>query len=190
MKLYTKAKNLSDYIISIANSTIPFVIAVDGFGGSGKSSLCKELSNLLPDAMTIQTDDFIKYPHKPNVFDHDWSAIESKVLKRLKKDTKVITKTYDWNALGPANEQHDVKHFVLVDGIGLLESKYIDYFDLKIWIDCPYEIALARGKKRDKEEQDIDHDLLWDKVWGPGSKLYFKRARPDLNADLLFRTYY
>lgn len=184
------AEQLSDLIAKKAKSTKPLVVAVDGYGGSGKSSLCKQLKKNLPSVLTIQTDDFIKYPHKPNVFEHDWVAIENNVLKILQDGaTQVTTKTYDWNTLSAAKEMNHVPDVVIVDGIGLLESKYAKYFDLKIWMDCPYEVALGRGKKRDKEEQGVDHDDLWDNVWGPGSQDYFERARPDLNADVLFKSY-
>lgn len=189
MKTLTKVDDLVDYIRQKFSSKNPVIIAVDGYGGSGKSTLCKRLKLALSNSMIIQTDDFIKYPHEPNVFEHDWTAIEDNVLKRLKTDQEVITKAYDWNTLSLKNEKHSVERVVLVDGIGLLDRKYSEYFDLKIWIDCPYEVALERGKRRDKEEQGSDHDELWETVWGPGSQRYFKSMRPDLSADILFSTY-
>jgi len=188
VKTFNTANDVAEYINSLSNDKGPIIIAVDGYGGSGKSTLCKELTKLIPDSMTIQTDDFIKYPHAPNDFEHDWTAIENIVLKKLKTASEVTTATYDWNSLGPKAETQDVKHIVLIDGIGLLEEKYLHYYDVKIWIDCPYETALDRGKKRDKEEQGSDHDELWDTVWGPGSKLYFDRAHPDTKADILYQT--
>jgi uridine kinase len=188
MKSFTTTKGLSDYIIKTSEAFSPYVIAVDGFGGSGKSTLCNHLSKLLTDSMIIQTDDFIKSPHEPNVFEHDWQAIEDKVLKRIKTDNAITVKIYDWHILGAIPDvKAAIKRYVLIDGIGLLESKFTQYFDLKIWMDCPYELALERGKKRDKEEQGVDHDELWDTIWGPGSQDYFKRARPDLRADVLFK---
>lgn len=189
MKSFTTPEDLAAYIQQIGDSTIPFVIAIDGYGGSGKSTLGKTLKQLMPDTMIIETDNFIKYPHEPNVFEHDWSAIEGNVLSRLKNDHEVVTKEYDWNTLGPKKEVQTIKHFVIVEGISLLADKYVGYFDLKIWVDCPYEIALERGKRRDKEEQGTDHDELWDTVWGPGSIRYFQKVRPDLKADILFKTY-
>jgi uridine kinase len=181
---------LSKYIISISNETYPYVIAIDGFGGSGKSNLSRQLLKLLRDGLIIQTDDFIKYPHETNVFEHDWEAIENKVLKRLKEVTSVTTKTYDWHTLkAVTDEQSTIQKYILFDGIGLLEPKYLKYYNLKIWIDCPYELALERGKKRDREDQGVDHDQLWDEVWGPGSQQYFERAQPHKRADILFKTY-
>jgi len=175
--------------VAAAAGISPFVIAVDGFGGAGKSSLCRRLIELLPDCGTIQIDDFIVFPHEPNVFDHDWHGIEDKVLKRLKRDEKVVTKTYDWHTLGPVAQTQPVRQYMLIDGIGVLDPKYAVYFDFKIWMDCPFELSLERGKRRDKVDQGADHDELWDTVWGPGEKQYFERVRPDLLADVLFRTY-
>lgn len=189
MKTFNIPEELAVYIQQIDDSAQPFVIAIDGYGGSGKSTLSKELKQLLPNALAIETDNFIKYPHETNVFEHDWMAIEKDVLARLKTDDSVVTKAYDWNTLGPKKESQPVGHFVIVEGISLLDEKYVNYYDLKIWIDCPYEIALERGKKRDKEEQGTDHDELWETVWGPGSRQYFQRVRPDLKADVLFKTY-
>lgn len=188
MKTFTSPEDLAVHIQYLDNVTTPFVIAIDGYGGSGKSTLGKALKQLLPSAMIIETDNFIKYPHEPNVFEHDWLSIERNVLSRLKNDEKVVTKEYDWNTLSPIKEIQQIKDFVIVEGISLLDDRYVDYYDLKIWIDCPYEVALERGKKRDKEEQGTNHDELWDTVWGPGSKRYFQRSRPDLKADVLFKT--
>jgi uridine kinase len=189
MITYTNIDDLNKLILKKSVGISPFIIAVDGFGGAGKSVLCKQLTDLLSNSIAIQTDNFIVHPHEPNVFDHDWQAIEDKVLIQAKTAKQVVIKTYDWKTLSKVPDvKVKVPKYVVVDGIGLLDPKYSRYFDLKIWIDCPYALSLERCKRRDKEE-GTDHDELWNTVWGPGEKAYFERSRPDMRADLLFKTY-
>jgi uridine kinase len=165
------------------------VAAISGFGGSGKSTLSAQLGALL-DATVIHVDDFIaadEHGAKENYL-HDWDRLEQLTLARLKVDTEVVSRIYDWPTNRQILERSTLGKHVIVEGsAGLISDGYRRYFDLTVWIDVPAHIAHARGKMRDKVEQGVNHDDLWDNVWAPLELDQFAIQRPDLKADLLLR---
>ncbi len=165
------------------------VIGISGFGGSGKSTLCNKLSSRFPTATVIHVDDFIETNEDGALpgYPHDWNKFEELTLKRLKSGNSVTSKIYDWQTNKLINTKTTVSQLILIDGPAtLLQEKYRPYIDLSIWLDVPHEVATARGKKRDKEEQGVDHDELWDTVWAPLEAQGFQDNRPDKQADILF----
>ena len=59
------------------------------------------------------------------------------------------------------------------------------YFNYTIWIDCPIEVAIARGKRRDREDYGISQDENWDGIWRNNDLQYFKRFLPKESADYI-----
>lgn len=169
-----------------------FVIAVSGFAGSGKSSVCRLLEKALPDCSVIKADDFIRTDESGAVYGHphDYDALERSCLRRIKTDTNVIVKTYEWKTNKAVVESRNVAHYTIIDGpVGLFQDKLLRYFDLRVWIDCPLDIATARGKQRDKDEYNLDLEDLWDTVWLPEQERYYSEFRPDLKADIFYKNY-
>ena len=80
-----------------------------------------------------------------------------------------------------------VGKYVIIEGSAgaLIRDDFRAYFDLTVWIDVPADIAHARGKTRDRVEQGVDHDHLWDEVWSPLENAWFDEHRPDLKVDVL-----
>lgn len=183
-------RELVDYIKKKSTKKIPFLVGISGFAGSGKSTISRELSQLLNNATIIHVDDFIKFSNngaKPN-YPHDWYAIEELVLKRLHTG-KVISRTYDWKTNSKVIDEFiDVTPIIIMEGIpAMFRPDILQYLDLKVWIDCPQSIANERGKKRDREEHKVDYEDLWNNAWIPAESKYYEENRPDRFADLTFR---
>lgn len=187
------AQNTSfEYLVSEirATSSQTFVIAISGFGGSGKSTIAKKLVEALKDATIIPLDDFIMNRLQGRSLEwasFDWQRLIKEVLLPIRKREKSIEYgVYSWIEDKVAQKRTvEIKKYVIIEGVGLIRDSLQEYFDCTVWIDTPFDIAIARGKKRDKEEYSIDHDKLWDEVWGPNDKDYFDTFKPKEKADFV-----
>jgi uridine kinase len=69
----------------------------------------------------------------------------------------------------------------------MLHPDLLKFYDFKIWVDCPLDIATQRGIKRDQEWGN-DHDDLWLNIWMPNERDFMTKHRPDLAADTKVNT--
>lgn len=179
---------LADYIESEAVGRDRFVIAISGFGGAGKSTASEKLSNSLGHATLIHTDDFIDADENGALegYHLNWKKLETQVIKIAKTAGKLTSRIYDWNSNRPVFEEVPADKYVIIEGsLWLIQDKFKPYFDVTVWVNVPQNIANARGKKRDNEEYGVDHDELWETVWGPREEDSFNKLRPDMKADIL-----
>jgi len=187
-KTFATTEQLVDYIIKRYSEKSRTVIAISGFSGSGKSTISQVVSSSLKDSTVIHVDDFIAADEngaKPGYL-HDWQNLEELLFKDARSGAKVVTKIYDWVTNKKVYEEAEPAKYLIIEGTaGLFQEKYLQYFDLKVWIDMPQKIANARGMKRDNEEYRVDHNDLWNKVWIPLETESFQRQRPDRKADIL-----
>jgi uridine kinase len=189
MKKFSDLNKLAEEIRQRAKKTAPYVIAISGFVGSGKSTLSEQLKKLLADATVIHVDDFIAADENgaKEGYLHNWEKLKKLVFERVKTDEEIVSRIYDWPTNKQVLEKLPVTKYMIIEGsAGLIQDKFLAYIDLTIWIDVPHKIANARGKRRDKEEYNVDHDELWDNVWTPREKESFKKQRPDKKADIIF----
>ena len=165
-----------------------FIIGIDGFGGSGKSTFAKELMEIIKNTEIVHMDDFYKSEDmrkEPNTsneigFFFDWRKVESQVLKPFTNNLEISFQKYDWPSDSLKYWQNISKESnVIVEGVYSTRKELSKYYDLKIWIDCPTEICLARGIERDGVEI-IDH---WKNVWLKQEKEYIEKHKPFLYAD-------
>ena len=154
------------------------IVAIDGYGGSGKSELADRLASRLEDAVVVHTDDFAR----PNVPGWEWSRMRVQVLEPVLHDRPGRYRRYDWDSDRLA-EWHDVPvgGTLIVEGVSSLRDELGRYWDLAIWVDCPHDLRLQRGVERDGEALR----WKWTNVWIPEEDAYFASQRPDMKADLI-----
>lgn len=166
------------------------VVAISGFGGSGKSYLTDKLQDYfkIKDAQVVRIDNLYgPNSNGPDIFDQsDWPLIE-----RLLQDVR-LGKRLQYRGKTFTGERPDfdepLPEVIIFEGIRLLQPRLMPYFDLAVWIDCPQEIAKARAKARDREQGEDEATVqLWDTDWGPKDREYFERFQPDRLASFLFR---
>lgn len=182
--------DLTETIIESAKSKTKFVIALSGFGGSGKSSLAKKLSDTLQNAVIISLDDFIINrldERSSNWSGFDWNRLTKEILKPIQDgEQKVTYGVYNWKQNKIIeNKTLPLPKYIIVEGCGLIRDELNPYFDFSIWIDLPLEIASDRGSTRDREEYKVDHDKLWSEKWTPNDKDYFEKYQPEKHANFL-----
>ena len=181
---------LKDALSKQARNKERVVIALSGFGGSGKSVFAQKLAEILGDTVVISLDDFIVNQLSVRSADwkgFDWGRLVQQVLRPIKKGETLLTyDVYDWK-LNQLTTQKKVElpTYIIIEGVGLINNGLDEYFDYKIWIDVSLETATQRGKKRDREEYEVGHDRLWDEVWSSNDSDYHKKHSPKEFVDYM-----
>jgi len=170
----------------------PAIIAISGFGGAGKSTFANALSSEM-DIPIIGVDSFFR---GFDIIDYskweciDFARLEKEVCLPFLKGNKVINfRAFDWkvNSLGEFKKiSHPGK--IIIEGIGLFRPDLIDYFTYMIWIDCPIEEAIKRGKQRDREQYISPQGQNWDGIWRRNDEEYWSVFKPKEIANEAIQT--
>jgi uridine kinase len=165
----------------------PIIIAVEGFGGAGKSTFAAKLRDELGDAYVIDIDDFFL---KEKISDaiksnFDRKRLEEQVLLPIKNGHPAAYQRLEYatNTLSEPIKVPGVK-YLIIEGVSTFHPNIAGYMDYKIWIDTPKDVARARGEKRDKELGSDNGDLWehWTKTYQDYKNLY----HPEKVADFVF----
>lgn len=168
-----------------------FVIAISGFGGSGKSTTAEKLAAQLGDAIVIHLDDFIVDRLSVRSEDwegFDWGRLTNEVLDPIAQGAEAVEHgVYDWKANAASDTKKvALKKYVVIEGVGLIRERLQHYFDLTVWLDVPLDAAWSRGKRRDVKEYGLPHHAdLWDALWSPNDRDYFAKYKPNVHVDFL-----
>lgn len=155
------------------------LVAIDGRGGAGKSSLAAWLASQVHGTV-IHVDDFGR-PGEP--YDGwDWHRLRSQVLEPLRADLDCRYQRYDWttDALGEWVDLR-ARGIVIVEGVTVLREALGDPWDLKVWVETPYDLRLERGVERDGESERE----TWTTWWMPQEDTYVERESPMTRADII-----
>ncbi len=185
-----KLDELVARIETLVTEKTTVVVALSGFGGSGKSSIARKLTERLADALVVPLDAFItnRLLERSNDWTgFDWERLERQVLRPIKAGAREIEfEAFDWPSCSPGKRaKFPVTKVVIVEGVGLIRDRFADYFDLTVWIDVPIEVATERGRRRDVEDYGVDHDRSWRDIWEPNERDYFEKFQPAANADVI-----
>jgi len=165
------------------------LIAIDGCGGSGKSSLARLLRSESAMVSMVSVDDFylpssLQVQHTvPTVGPgFDWHRLETQVLRPLFSFNDSHYQRYDWD-LDALAEWHDVPHsnVVIVEGVYSAQRKLEKFYDVTIWVDSSRALRLCRGVQRDGEASR----RMWEEVWMPAEDFYVRTERPESAADIV-----
>ena len=76
---------------------------------------------------------------------------------------------------------------LLLEGIFLFKPAYRHHFDLSVWIDCSFEVALERAIERRQEGLSPDETVrAFQTIYFPAQRLHIERDQPRDHADFLF----
>lgn len=176
----------------------PALVAIDGVGASGKTTLADELGVAVrtrPVAV-LHADDFFNPPeirhargrHSPEGFwldTYDYSRMISEALGPLRSRVpgaaqQVAPNLLEWIAPSALNrDAHDA--LVLVEGAFLHRHELRSYWDFSIFVDVPMVEARRRMELRAGVVLD---DGLLARYFG-AQQIYFRAARPWLRATVV-----
>lgn len=139
------------------------VIGIDGYSGSGKTTILGHLARVNSDILPLFLDDFIEHwskrkkmmdkaKDKSKIFELRWYRYKEieKLVSRFKKQNqgfhKAIVYNYKKNDFGPVKEFDFSKRVLVVEGIFLFHSKHKinNMWDKKIYL----KIDIKKGDQR------------------------------------------
>lgn len=152
------------------------VVAIDGLGGAGKSTLATRLGAEIG-APVIHTDDFASWD-TPLAW---WPRMLEQVLLPLSRNETARFQRYDWEARALA-EWHDVAPapIVIVEGVSSSRTEFRRYLSFAVWVNTPRATRLERGLERDGEGARE----LWDE-WMRAEDAWVAADSPAECADLV-----
>jgi uridine kinase len=165
----------------------PILIGVEGFGGSGKTTLADKLKEALGNAHVVNIDDFIV---KEKITEPSWDKggfdrdrLEREVLVPSTSNQSIQYEELIWetNTLSKPKIVPAVD-YLIIEGISCYHPNIAHYYDYKIWVDTPIEIAKQRGHARDSSNENAEH---WD-LWAENDLRYQEKYHPEQVADFVF----
>jgi uridine kinase len=181
--------NIENIVKAIKDSRItnkPVLIGIEGFGGSGKTTLSGKLKSKLGSAYVVNIDDFII---KEKLNEDNWDKggfdrerLEKQVLLPATSNNAIQYQKLIWqtNKLSDFIEIPNVD-YLIVEGISCYHPDIAKYYDFKIWVDTPMELAKERGYARDGSNENA---VMWD-LWSENDIKYKDRYHPELEADFV-----
>jgi uridine kinase len=155
------------------------IVAVDGHGGSGKSSFARHLARALGEVPIVQTDDFASWD---NPIDW-WPQLLERVLIPLSRNQPARFERSRWGGERDGERvEIEPTEFVILEGVTASREAFAPYVTYSIWVEAPEQLRLQRGLERDGPEA-----LEQWRAWVAEEDRYRVRERPDERADLVIQ---
>ncbi len=162
-----------------------FVLAIDGHGGSGKTTIATEVAGLTGAAL-VHTDDFFAEPapapgiQRPMTSYYDWRRLREQALLPLRARRRASFRRVTWDSDGgPADVVTvDPAGLVVVEGVFSAAPELADQVDRAVFVDTPEPERLRRVRARISSED-------WDDGWLRAEQAYFRLIRPPSSFDLV-----
>ena len=202
---------LFDLIIEISQTRckVPakhsMLAGISGIDASGKGFVAKQIAENLEKkgfrVALINVDGWLNLPdlrfsdRNPgkHFYDHAIRLYElfEKLVMPL-KERRSIDLTFDFaeeTALSyrPRRLRFADVDIILLEGIFIFKKPFVEYFDLKIWIECSFETAINRAVSRGQEGLRRDETIhAYEKIYFPAQRIHFESDRPKAAADMIF----
>lgn len=187
----TSVSGLEGYIAQTVKSERPFVVAIDGRSGVGKSTLAEVLAASLGGAV-IEGDDFYAggtelrgdapETRASACIDHTRQRL---VLAALRAGGEASWRAFDWEAfdgrLCDDPTGLEPKPIVILEGVYAARPELADLVDLRVLVELAEDARLARLLRR---EGAIG---AWERQWHEAEDFYFEHVMPAAVFDIVLR---
>ena len=179
------------------------VVAIDGHGGAGKSTLAAAVAQATRAAL-VHTDDFFQQPATPAggraARDHsrpaqaggpaaaghsmaqyyDWRRIRAQAVQPLKAGRRATFRRFDWERGAGRDGAVTVAPAALIvlEGVFSAAPELSDLMDRSVLVNTPEQERLRRLRARVTPEE-------WDPDWLIAEQAYFGAIRPPSSFDLV-----
>ncbi len=170
------------------SGTGPRIIGIDGPAASGKSTLAADLA-AETGAPVVEIDDFLGWtdldPHGTTW----WPRLEAEVLEPFLDGREARYRRRDWAgdpegiAVGPESMLLPAGPLLILEGVTVTRRALADRLAVRVWVEAPRDLRLARGIERDGEPQRR-HWLRWQ----PLEAAFFERDGTRERADVVLAT--
>jgi uridine kinase len=185
----------------------PTRVAIDGPDAAGKTTLAEELVPIIQShnrsVIRASIDGFhnprsLRYrrgPLSPQGFFYDsfdYPALIRDLLIPLGPNGsgQYQTAVFDFrlDAVRQTATQHaDSNTILLFDGVFLLRSELISYWDFRIFVEASFAVTTARAEQRDAalfgSAEEVER--RYQQRYVPGQQLYFAECRPQERAQIV-----
>ena len=151
------------------------IVAIDGPGAAGKSSLAAFLARRLG-AEIVHTDDFASWDDPIDW----WPRLLEQVLEPLAAGRRARFTPTSWDGLPRADIVVEPAEVVILEGVTSSRAAFRPFLAYSIWVETPRELRLARGLERDGESMRAQ----WE-AWMALEDRYIDEERPAERADLV-----
>lgn len=166
------------------------LVAIDGCGGAGKSTLARGIRDSVVNVSIVRTDDFFRplneyparilTPARAYELYFPWERMRDEALAPLRNGRTARYQRHDWttDALGDwvIVEPNPI---VIVEGVYSSRPELRDLLDAIIFIDAPREVRRRRMLARGPDNSD------WMTPWMAAEDWYLEHVRPQESADLI-----
>jgi uridine kinase len=159
--------------------TVPVLVAIDGCGGAGKSSLAVAIATEFPRATVAHTDDFAFGWE----MGWDWARFREQILDPILARRIARYQRFDWPTRRLA-EWHEVPSqtdVLIVEGVSATRRELGNPWDITVWVEAPPDIRLRRGLERDGEAALP----LWER-WTAEEDAWVASEVPANSCDFIF----
>lgn len=179
----------------------PFVVALDGGSGAGKSTVAASVAAELQ-ASVVQTDDFFSSYRSGAEWDActavekaalamDWRRLRAEALEPLRAGRDASWHPFDYAAYdyatgsGLATEEviRPPTKVIILDGIYSCRPELDDLVDLSVLVEAP---SVVRRERHNEREATAEAE--WHNRWDEAEAYYFAHVRPPESYDLIVRT--
>ena len=114
-------------------------VGIGGRGGVGKSTLAARL----PEAQVVGTDEFWDGE------EFDLARLRAEVFEPLLAGEPAAYAAWDWPARRPGERRSvQPEGLVVVEGVCALHRMFRRAYDVRVWVEAPYAVRLARARPR------------------------------------------
>ncbi len=158
------------------------ILAIDGHGGAGKSTIAAAVAAAAGAAL-VHTDDFFRQPRRGGGLTgyYDLARLREQAIEPLAAGRAATFRRFDWasgRGLLPAPVTTGPAALVIVEGVLAAAPALADLVGRSVLVDTPEPERLRRLRARIAPPD-------WDAGWLAAEQAYFRDVRPPSSFDLV-----